>query len=102
MMVQRYSFPLIAAGGLVTFVATKVTKKAFSRKASLPHKAFALQISQNHGLHLSAPLHSLRPMLQRKFAMPLSRSRPPSFCLISSEAVLLSGKKIFYLLKPSP
>jgi hypothetical protein len=42
--------PAHSRGGLVTFVATKVTKKAFSRKASLPHMAFALQIRQNHGL----------------------------------------------------
>jgi len=40
----------LAAGGPVTFVATKVTKKAVSREASLPHIAFALQIRQNHGL----------------------------------------------------
>jgi hypothetical protein len=38
------------AAGAVTFVATKVTKKAFSKNASLPHVAFALQIRQNHGL----------------------------------------------------
>jgi len=36
--------PAHSRGSLVTFVATKVTKKAFSRKASLPHMAFALQI----------------------------------------------------------
>jgi len=30
------------------YVATKVTKKAVSRNASLPHMAFALQTGQNH------------------------------------------------------
>jgi ribosomal protein L20 len=48
--VKRKLLSAMAAGGLVTFVATKVTKKAFSRKASLPHLAFALQIRQNHRL----------------------------------------------------
>jgi len=33
------------AAKAVTFVATKVTKKAVSRNASLPHKAFTLQSS---------------------------------------------------------
>ncbi|MDN3547159.1 hypothetical protein [Mucilaginibacter aquaedulcis] len=48
--------------GPVTFVATKVTKKAFSRKASLPHKAFTPQSSQNHGLlNLTATSFAQRP-----------------------------------------
>jgi hypothetical protein len=45
----------LGRAGPVTFVATKVTKKACSRKASLPHKAFALQNGQNHGLQLFCP-----------------------------------------------
>jgi len=49
----------LAAGGPVTFVATKVTKKAFSRKASLPHKTFTLQSSQNGWLQKVALLRSL-------------------------------------------
>ena len=41
---KHVAYPLLAAGGPVTFVATKVTKKAFSRNASfrslpLPCKA---------------------------------------------------------------
>jgi hypothetical protein len=42
--------PALGRGRAFTFVATKVTKKAFSREASLPHKAFTLQSRQNHGL----------------------------------------------------
>jgi hypothetical protein len=75
--------------GFVTFEASKVTKNACQQKGF-----FALQIRQNHGLHLSAPLRSRNPMLQRKFAMPLQRTRLPLFCLISSEAVLLTGKSL--------
>ena len=74
--------------GLVTFVATKVTKKAVSRKASLPHKAFALQINQNHGLQNVAPLRSHWPMLQQLLLCPFCAQghhcfawfRPKLFC----------------------
>jgi hypothetical protein len=52
------------------FVATKVTKKAVSRKASLPHRAFALQISQNHGLQNVAPLRSRQADASTTIAMP--------------------------------
>ncbi|WP_256540455.1 hypothetical protein [Mucilaginibacter aquariorum] len=37
----------------------KVTKNQVGKKASLPHKAFALQIGQNHGLESFSPLRSL-------------------------------------------
>jgi hypothetical protein len=37
------------------YVATKVTKKAVTRNTSMPLMAFALQISQNHGLQLFCP-----------------------------------------------
>jgi hypothetical protein len=50
----------LAAGGPITFVATKVTKMLFSFKASLPHKASAPQIRHNHGLQTVAPLRSLK------------------------------------------
>jgi hypothetical protein len=84
----------LAAGGPVTFVATKVTKKAVSREASLPHMAFALQTRQNHGLLLFCPTSFARfPTLQQKLAMPLQPHEPPSFYPISPEAVLLTGKK---------
>src|SRR4051794_33857936 len=51
----------LGRAGPVTFVATKVTKKACSRKASLPHKAFALQNGQNHGLQLFCPAFTSPP-----------------------------------------
>ncbi|MDR6944518.1 hypothetical protein [Mucilaginibacter pocheonensis] len=53
------------AAKAVTFVATKVTKKAFSRNASLPHIAFALQTWQNHGLlNFAATAFTHYPALQ--------------------------------------
>jgi len=36
---MKTSFPLIAAGGLVTFVATKVTKNAVSASGFFSHGA---------------------------------------------------------------
>jgi hypothetical protein len=42
----------------------------------LPHKAFALQISQNHGLQTVAPLRSLKCLRFSKYLLcPLPRSR---------------------------
>jgi hypothetical protein len=58
MTVEYDVYPLLAAGGPVTFVATKVTKKAVTRNASLPHIAFALQTRQNQGCNYFAPLRS--------------------------------------------
>jgi hypothetical protein len=70
---------------------TKETKNQDSRNASLPHKAFTLQISQNLGCNL-LPLAS--PLLTHAsvkicYALPL-RTGPPSFCLISPETLLLT------------
>ncbi|WP_426671291.1 hypothetical protein ACPPVU_08650 [Mucilaginibacter sp. McL0603] len=62
--------PAHSRGGLVTFVATKVTKKAVSRNASLQHRAFALQISQNRGLQNIAPLRSHQADASATIAMP--------------------------------
>jgi hypothetical protein len=57
----------------------------------LPHKAFALQIRQNHGLQLfCATSFAHFPALQQKLAMPLQPHRPPSFCPLSPEAYLLT------------
>ena len=86
-------YPLLAAGGPVTFVATKVTKKVVTRNASLPHMAFVRQTGQNQGCNYFAPLRSHNPALQQKLAMPLQPHRPPLFCPFSPEAVLLTGEK---------
>jgi len=87
--------PAHSRGGLVTFVAAKVTKTAFSRKASLPHGAFGLQIGQNHGLQ---SFLSGYPFLSQTFdaknlLCPSLRFSPPLFCPISAEADLLKKTK---------
>jgi len=60
----------------------------------LPHKAFALQIRQNHGLQLFARLRSRNPYASAKLAVPLQPHRPAWFCPLSPEAYLLTGKGI--------
>ncbi|HWZ16944.1 MAG TPA: hypothetical protein VNW95_17030 [Mucilaginibacter sp.] len=61
-------------GGLVTFVAPKVTKSAFSRNASLPHWAFALQIRQNLGCNIFARANlSLCDPTCKKLLCPAAR-----------------------------
>jgi hypothetical protein len=57
--------------------------------------AFALQTGQNHGLlNLTSTLFAHYPTLQIRFAMPLQPHKLPSFCPLSPEADLLTGKKI--------
>ena len=74
---------------------TKETKNQVSRKASSPHKAIALQIRQNLGCYIFTLLSlctCLCPSVKICYALPL-RTRPPSFCLLSPEAVLLTGRR---------
>jgi hypothetical protein len=80
-------YPLLAAGRPVTFVATKVTKKAFSREASLPHKAFALQSSQNHGLQKVALLRSLIPHASANICYALPNTQAIMFCLLHPKLI---------------
>jgi len=61
--------------GLVTFGAPKVTQNALSRNASLPHKAFALQIRENLGCNLFAGLTFLSPTLHAKICYALQPHR---------------------------
>ena len=58
----------------------------------LPHKAFTLQISQNHGLQLFCSTSFAQAPLQQKLAMPLQPLRPAMFCQLSPEAYLPTGK----------
>jgi len=70
---------------------TKVPKNQVIKNASL--RAWpTLQIGQNRGCkQLRLGYARSLPTLQQIFAMPCSRTRPPSFCPISPEAVLLTG-----------
>jgi hypothetical protein len=96
MLFWVYPEPLPAhgRGGLVTFVLAKVTKTAPIRNASLPHRAFALQIGQILGCNLFAGLPYRFNTTQAKICYALPRSWPPLFCPISPEAYLLGKKRI--------
>jgi len=55
-VLNKVSHRSVAAGLLYFLLDQKVTKNQVSRKASLPHMAFALQIRQNLGPDDFAPL----------------------------------------------
>jgi hypothetical protein len=86
--------PLIAAEATTFVLIQKVAKNQVIRNASLPHKAITRQIKQNLGCCLFTLLRSLLPLasVKSRYALPL-RTSPPLFCPISSEAVLLTGKR---------
>ena len=80
------------AAEAVPFVAPKGTKRRTRviRNASLPHRPLRA-IRQNHGLQHSFPTDRSRwADASESAAMPLPPHRPPSFCLILAEAVLLT------------
>jgi len=73
--------------------ATKGPKRLVSRNASLPHKAFPANQAKPGLLYFyPAVATHFGPYASVKicYALPL-RSKPPSFYLISPEAVLLTG-----------
>jgi hypothetical protein len=84
--------PLNCRGGCYFFLDKKVTKKSSQQKCFFALPAFALQIWQNHGLQNIALLLSLKADTRQNLLCPFQCSRPPLFCLILAEAVLLTGK----------
>ncbi|MCQ6957449.1 hypothetical protein [Mucilaginibacter aquariorum] len=77
---------------LLLFLDRKEAKDQVGKKASLPHKAFALQTRQNHGLESFALLRSLIAPPFSKISYAPATHRPPSFCPLSPEAVLPTGE----------
>jgi len=59
----------------------------------LPHGAFTLQISQNHEPQLFAQLCSRNGSASAKLDMLLPPHMPASFCPLSPEAYLLTGRR---------
>ena len=79
------NWPARRRGGSFFSLDRKEAKDQVGKKASLPHKAFAMQIGQNHGLESFA----LLACASAKFPMPLphvqghhrsARFRPKLFC----------------------
>jgi hypothetical protein len=62
--------PLIAAEATTFVLIQKVAKNQVIRNASLPHKAFALQIRQNLGWNLFAATLPRRPIHCKNFLCP--------------------------------
>jgi len=56
----------------------------------LPHRAFALQTSQNHGLQKVAPLRSLITYASANICYAPAAAHPTMFCPLSPEAGLLT------------
>ncbi|MBK0378611.1 hypothetical protein [Mucilaginibacter segetis] len=77
----------------ITFEVPKVTKVLFSRKASLPHRAFTRQGIRHHGLQNLAPLRSRCGHASASIAMPCLPAWPICAVCPPSEAVLLKGKE---------
>jgi hypothetical protein len=88
----RAKIPLIAAEATTFVLIQKVAKNQVSRNASLPHWAFALQIRQNLGCNLFTLASPLIAHASVKICYALPHTRPPSFCLISPEALLLTKR----------
>jgi hypothetical protein len=58
----------------------------------LPHKAIALQSRQNHGLKLFCPTSLAQTLASAKTCYAPATARATMFCLLSSEAYLLTGE----------
>jgi hypothetical protein len=86
--------PLIAAEATTFVLIQKVAKNQVIRNASLPHGLLPCKSGKTWAAAFLRRYRSLMPLasVKSRYALPL-RTRPPSFCLISSEAVLLTGKR---------
>ena len=63
----------------------------------LPHMAFALQNRNNHGLHLVAPLRSLRPSASATICYALSDTRAILIIPVFVRSCSADGKRKNYL-----
>jgi hypothetical protein len=71
------------------FVLIQSNQKSSRQKGFFAARAFAPQTGQNHGLESFALLaFASLSSASAKFPMPLPRTRTPSFCPLSPEAVL--------------
>jgi hypothetical protein len=81
----------MAAGGPSYFSLMKSNQKSSQQKCFFAHEAFALQIEQNLGRNYFA--HARISLTHAKTSYALQPHSPPSFCPLSPEAVLLTGKE---------
>jgi hypothetical protein len=64
--ILHVAYPLLAAGGPVTFVATKVTKKASAERLLCRTRPLPCKSRQNHGLQLFCPTSFTQPLASAK------------------------------------
>jgi hypothetical protein len=74
------------------YVATKVTKKASAERLLCRTMPLPRKSDRTTGCNYLPRFAHARPSASAKLAMPLQSHRPPSFCLLSPEAYLLTGK----------
>jgi len=79
----------------VTFVATKVTKKA-SAEMLLCALSLCLANQSEPRAAIICPAALSQSPASAKLAMPLRPHSPPLFCPLSPEAVLLTGRSIYF------
>ena len=86
-------YPLLAAGGPL-LCSHKVTKGLVIRNASLPHKGlYPANRAEPRAAIILPYFVRINLTLQQKLAMPLQPHSPPSFCPLSPEAYLLTGRR---------
>jgi hypothetical protein len=83
----------IAARLFYFLLDQKVTKNQASRNAPLPHWPCPANQAKPGTQKFRAFATPRNPNASAKLAFPLQPHRPPSFCLISSGAVLLAENK---------
>jgi len=86
-------YPLLAAGWPVTFVATKVTKKASAERLLCRTGLCPANRAEPRTAIILPHFVCANPTLQQKLAMSLQPHYPPLFCPLSPEAYLLTEKK---------
>jgi len=87
--------PLNCRGGCYFWLDPKVTKKSSQQAlASLPHYGLCPANQAEPGAGVFCPAIRTRHPRFSKILMPLQPHYPPSFCLISAEAGLLTGNII--------
>jgi hypothetical protein len=85
--VKPIVYPLLAAGGPITFVATKVTKMLFFFLGFFAAQSlYPANQAEPRAVNSCPTSFALWPTLQQIFTMPLLTLKAHLFCLISSEA----------------
>jgi hypothetical protein len=83
----------LAGEALFFLLDQKEPKNQVSREASLSHWPLPCKSGKTSGCKQLPYFVRSTPVLQQIFAMPFPTHKASMFCLISPEAVLLTGKR---------